>query len=119
LPRINVLSAVAIIGIFTVLDWILHYFGVMPELDVLPKAYFLNKIIIGTLGLFLLYIFTNTNDYVKSAIVAVLLQVRYFYTQSYDNAMMIGLHAVLLFAAIRLHKYLAQHHQNIYPMVIG
>lgn len=116
----QLISIISIIGLFTLLDYIAHYLDFLPGLDALPAGYFLNKIIFGVIILFVLINFVRVrSELILAGITALALQFRYFQTQGYDNVKMIITHAVLLYAAFWIHRYMARRHENIYPLVIG
>lgn len=117
----QIIALLGIIGIFTLFDYIAHFFELfMPHIDVLPVGYFLNKIIFGVIALYVLVnVIKIKNEILLSIITAVILQFRYFQTQSYNNMTMIIAHAVFLYAAFYAHRYLARKHENIYPLIIG
>ena len=103
-------TAIVIIVIFTILDYLLHIVGFtnFPMLVELLPFYFVGKLVLGTLVLWFLLTRTKiTNIVYKAIIVAVVLQVRYYFQTPYDTTTqltMVAVHAALLWISYIIYE---------------
>ena len=105
----NSLKKAAIITIlFTVGDYILHAIGFtyFPHNSLLGNYYYIGKLIGSTAILYYLLEYReNWHVYIKSLIVGLILQGRYYFTYPYSmttNIVMILVHAMLVFISFKL-----------------
>ena len=99
---IKTLAAITIL--FTLLDWMVHNFELLPK--IVPDYYFIFKLIALPVFIYLIvrYIPKLSNDkWLFSIILAALLQIRYFYMNIYggvQNLEFIGVHYVLIYMTL-------------------
>ena len=103
IEKFNFKEAIIVTLIFTALDYIVHVIGILPEIPALPEGYFIFKVI--ALPLILVFLSTRANfkGFLIYPLVAVILQVRYYFLDIYDvniNIMMIVIHYLAIILSV-------------------
>jgi len=113
MAKINFKKIAIVIGIFTLLDYLLHLYGnnipVFPNLGELPQFYFIGKVIVLAIAIPIVMRIKQLNTLFKQCIVlAILLQVRYYFTIPYSlttQISMVVIHYILLRISFKSEEY--------------
>ncbi len=105
--KTNVKIAVIVTVIFTILDYIAHVLNILPEIAQLPQSYFIYKIIILPIVLYILLERKIKSEFWICSLGALSLQVRYYFLGIYDiktNLIMLVVHYVLIRISFIIYK---------------
>ena len=97
---------------FVILDYVIHYIGLLPEPSQLPPYYFIGKLALIPAWLLVDKVFPNLKKQALAfyLVLASLLQIRYifYYSNLYsllDHTLFIGVHAILIFFAVKITEF--------------